>query len=77
MYGDSAAEGKSGRGGRHGRARPVQLTLFPFLDLVAEDVGVHQPAAGGTAEFAKAETLWFGHSPHSLQSSKWERRRSM
>ena len=40
MYGDSAAEGKSGRGGRHGRARPVQLILFPFLDLVAEDVGV-------------------------------------
>jgi len=50
---------------------------FPFSTSWRKTWALHQAAAGGTAEFAKAKNLWFGHSPHSLQSSKWERRRSM
>ena len=36
---------------------PVDISLFPSIDLVAEDVGVAQPAARGDAEFATAKTL--------------------
>ncbi len=39
---------------------PVRMTFFPSLDLVASDVGIAQPAAGGPAEFATARTLKFG-----------------
>jgi AsmA protein len=39
---------------------PVDITLFPSLELVAEDVGVAQPATGSDAEFATAKTLKFG-----------------
>ena len=39
---------------------PVDITLFPSLQLVAEDVGVAQPASGSEAEFATAKTLKFG-----------------
>ncbi len=39
---------------------PVDITLFPSLDLVAEDVGIAQPATGSDAEFATAKTLKFG-----------------
>jgi AsmA protein len=39
---------------------PVDVTLFPSLDLVAEDVGIAQPASGTDAEFATAKKLRFG-----------------
>jgi len=39
---------------------PMRMTFFPSLDLVAHDVGIAQPAAGGPAEFATAGTLKFG-----------------
>ncbi len=39
---------------------PVDITLFPSLDLVAEDVGIAQPASGSDEEFATAKTLKFG-----------------
>ncbi|MBM3545123.1 MAG: AsmA family protein [Alphaproteobacteria bacterium] len=38
---------------------PVKFSLFPSLDLVAEDVGVSQGGAPGT-EIAKAKKLRFG-----------------
>ncbi len=39
---------------------PVKIALFPSLDLVASDVGIAQPAAGGAAEFATARNVRFG-----------------
>ena len=39
---------------------PVDIRLFPSLDLVAEDVGVAQPSSGSEKEFATAKTLKFG-----------------
>jgi len=39
---------------------PVRMAFFPSLDLVARDVGIAQPAAGGPAEFATARNLKFG-----------------
>jgi AsmA protein len=39
---------------------PVRMAFFPSLDLVARDVGIAQPAAGGPAEFATARSLRFG-----------------
>jgi AsmA protein len=39
---------------------PLDVTLFPSLQLVAGDVGVAQPASGSEAEFATAKTLKFG-----------------
>jgi len=39
---------------------PMRMAFFPSLDLVAHDVGIAQPAAGGPAEFATAGTLKFG-----------------
>lgn len=39
---------------------PVDVTLFPSLHLVAEDVGIAQPAARGDTEFATAKKLKFG-----------------
>jgi AsmA protein len=39
---------------------PVDVTLFPTFNLVAEDVGIAQPAARGDTEFAMAKKLKFG-----------------
>ena len=39
---------------------PVKIAVFPSLDLVASDVGIAQPAAGGAAEFATARNVRFG-----------------
>ncbi len=39
---------------------PIKIALFPSLDLVASDVGIAQPAAGGPAEFATARNVRFG-----------------
>ena len=49
---------------------PIDLTLFPSLDLVAEDVGVAQPASGSDAEFATAKTLKFGLMLRGLLDGK-------
>ena len=38
----------------------VDVSLFPSFRLVAEDVGIAQPAAGVDAEFATAKKLKFG-----------------
>jgi len=49
---------------------PVDLTIFPSIDLVAEDVGVAQPASGSDAEFATAKTLKFGLMLQGLLAGK-------
>ncbi len=49
---------------------PVDITLFPSLELVAEDVGVAQPATGSEAEFATAKTLRFGLMLRGLLDGK-------
>ncbi len=49
---------------------PMRMTFFPSLDLVAHDVGIAQPAAGGPAEFATARTLKFGLTLSGLLHGK-------
>jgi AsmA protein len=49
---------------------PVDITFFPSLDLVAEDVGVAQPATGSDAEFATAQKLKFGLMLRGLLDGK-------
>ena len=38
---------------------PVHLSMFPSLDLVADDVGVAQASSGNVTEIATAKTLKF------------------
>jgi len=54
----------------------LNLPRFPFSTSWRKTWALHQPAAGGTAEFAKAKTLWFGLSPQ-LAEQQMEARRSM
>ncbi|MGK2922583.1 MAG: AsmA family protein [Methyloceanibacter sp.] len=49
---------------------PMRITLFPSLDLVAKDVGIAGPSAGGSAEFITARTLKFGLLASGLLSGK-------
>ena len=49
---------------------PVRISFFPSLNLVASDVGIAQPAAGGPAEFATARTLKFGLMLSGLLTGK-------
>jgi len=49
---------------------PVKIAFFPSLDLVASDVGIAQPAAGGPAEFATARNVRFGLVLSGLLSGK-------
>jgi AsmA protein len=49
---------------------PLDITLFPSLNLVAEDVGVAQPASGSDKEFATAKTLKFGLMLRGLLDGK-------
>ena len=49
---------------------PVDITLFPSIDLVAHDVGVAQPADRSDAEFATAKTLRFSLMLRSLIDGK-------
>lgn len=51
---------------------PVDITLFPSLNLVAEDVGVAQPAVSGETEFATAKTLKFGLKLWGLLDGKMQ-----
>ena len=48
----------------------MQVSLFPSLDLVAEDVGVAQSGAASTAEMATAKTLSFGLQLTALLGGK-------
>ncbi len=49
---------------------PVQVSLFPSLDLVAEDVGIAPSGAANTAEMAKAKSLRFGLQLSALFGGK-------
>ena len=49
---------------------PVDITLFPSIDLVAEDVGVAEPGASGDAEFATAKKLRFSLMLRGLLEGK-------
>jgi AsmA protein len=49
---------------------PVKVSLFPSLDLVAENVGVAQSAAGAASEMATAKTLRFSLTLGELLSGK-------
>jgi len=49
---------------------PVDITLFPSLDLVAEDVGVAQPSSGSEKEFATVKTLKVGLMLRGLLDGK-------
>lgn len=49
---------------------PVQISLFPSLDLVAEDVGIAQTATGDKTEFATAKSLRLGLVLRALLSGK-------
>lgn len=64
------AQVESATGYRLRVSGPVDITLFPSLDLVAEDVGVAQPASGSDAEFATAKTLKFGLMLRGLLDGK-------
>ncbi|MEZ5873591.1 MAG: AsmA family protein [Hyphomicrobiales bacterium] len=64
------AQVESATGYRLRVSGPVDVTLFPSLDLVAEDVGIAQPAVGGDKEFATAKTLKFGLMLQGLLDGK-------
>jgi AsmA protein len=54
------AQIQSATGYRVRMSGPVNVTLFPSFHLVADDVGISQPAARGDTEFATAKKLKFG-----------------
>jgi AsmA protein len=54
------AQIESATGYRLRMSGPVDVTLFPSFNLMADDVGIAQPAARGDAEFATAKKLRFG-----------------
>ena len=56
------AQVESATGYRLRVSGPVQVSLIPSLDLVAEDVGLAQGGAGKLAEMVTAKTLGFGFS---------------
>jgi len=49
---------------------PVQISLFPSLDLVAGDVGIAKSDAAATSEMATAKTLRFGLQLSALIGGK-------
>ncbi len=49
---------------------PVHLSMFPSLDLVAEDVGVAQASSGSAAEIATAKKLKFSLALRALLGGK-------
>ena len=64
------AQVESATGYRLRVSGPVDITFFPSIDLVAEDVGVAQPSTGSEAEFATAKTLKFGLMLQGLLDGK-------
>jgi AsmA protein len=49
---------------------PVHLSMFPSLDLAADDVGIAQPSSGNAAEIATAKTLKFNLALKELLGGK-------
>jgi AsmA protein len=49
---------------------PLKVSLFPSLDLVAEDVGIAQSGAAATSEIATAKSLRFGLQLSALIAGK-------
>jgi uncharacterized protein involved in outer membrane biogenesis len=49
---------------------PVEVSVFPSLDLVAEDVGIAQSGAAATSEMATAKSLRFGLQLSALLGGK-------
>jgi uncharacterized protein involved in outer membrane biogenesis len=64
------AQVESATGYRLRVSGPVQVSLFPWLDLVAEDVGLAQSGEGNPAEMARAKTLRFGLQLSALLGGK-------
>jgi AsmA protein len=64
------AQVESATGYRLRVSGPLDVTFFPSLELVAEDVGVAQPATGSKTEFATAKTLKFGLMLQGLLDGK-------
>ena len=56
------AQVESATGYRLRVSGPVQVSLFPSLDLVAEDVGIAQSGAAATSEMATVKSLRFACS---------------
>jgi AsmA protein len=54
------AQVESATGYRLRVSGPLQVSFFPSLDLVAEDVGIAQSGVANSAEMAKAKSLRFG-----------------
>ena len=57
-------------GGRLRISGPLNVTLFPSFHLVAEEVGISQPAARGDTELATAKKLKFGLMLRGLLDGK-------
>jgi AsmA protein len=64
------AQVESATGYRLRVSGPVQISVFPSLDLVAEDVGIAQSGAAATAEMATAKSLRFGLQLSALLGGK-------
>ncbi len=54
------AQVESATGYRLRVSGPVQISMFPSLDLVAEDVGLARSGDGNASEMARAKSLRFG-----------------
>ena len=64
------AQIESATGYRLRMSGPVDVSLFPPFHLIAEDVGIAQPAARGDTEFATAKKLEFGLMLRGLLDGK-------
>jgi AsmA protein len=64
------AQVESATGYRLRVSGPVQVALFPSLDLVAEDVGLAQGGAADGTEVARAKSLRFGLQLSALLGGK-------
>lgn len=64
------AQVESATGYRLRVSGPVQISLFPSLDLVAEDVGIAQSGAAATSEMATVKSLRFGLQLSALLGGK-------
>ncbi len=64
------AQVESATGYRLRVSGPVQVSLFPSLDLVAEDVGIAKSGAAATSEMATAKSLRFGLQLSALIGGK-------
>ena len=64
------AQVESATGYRLRVSGPVKVSVFPSLDLVAEDVGIAPSGAAATAEMATAKSLRFGLQLSALLGGK-------